>query len=194
MEHMDGLEVVTCTRCPDLVDSRSHIVNGVSRADAELLLVGEAPGEREDAEGEPFVGRSGEVLTAVLRETGLGRTDVRITNCIRCRPAGNRDPTTQELEHCQGYLETEIEAISPTVIVALGKVPAEHLLGRSVAVTTEAGQIETVDLGGAQRDVLICVHPAASFYDPSQRETLASVIGKAASLTDGGGQASLEEF
>ena len=194
MGEMEGLDVTACERCPALVESRSRIVNGVGPADAELVFVGEAPGEREDAEGEPFVGRSGAVLDDVLRDNGLARADVRITNCVRCRPPGNRDPTTEELENCRGYLESEFDRLDPTVIVTLGKVPSEHLLGRDVAVTSEAGTVETVDLGGASHDVLICVHPAASLYDPSQRETLERTIETAATMVGSGGQSSLGEF
>lgn len=194
MGKMEGLEVVSCERCPAVVESRSQIVNGVGPDDAELVFVGEAPGEREDAEGEPFVGRSGVVLTEVLRENGLSRTDVRITNCVRCRPPGNRDPTGEELENCRGYLEREVASIDPTLVVTLGKVPSEHLLGRSVGVTNEAGRVEVTDIGGVDREVLICVHPAASLYDQRQRETLERAIEKAASMVGVGDQARLDEY
>jgi len=194
MEGMDGLEVTACERCATLVESRSRIVNGVGPEDADLLFVGEGPGQREDAEGEPFVGRSGEVLNEVLRENGLARADVRITNCVRCRPPDNRDPTRQELANCWGYLEAEIGLVDPRVVVTLGKVPSQHLLGREVAVTSEAGAIETVDLHGERRDVLVSVHPAASLYDRSQRETLERVIETAATMTGTGDQSTLGAF
>lgn len=186
--------VEACERCPELVDSRSRIVNGVGPEDAALLFVGEGPGEQEDAQGEPFVGRSGAILDEVLRDHGLARADVRITNCVKCRPPGNRDPTEPELSNCRGYLEAEIAAVDPAAIVTLGKVPSEHLLDRRVAVTNEAGTVEQATLGGADRDVLICVHPAASLYDPSQRETLERTLAKAATMAGSGGQAQLDEF
>src|SRR6056297_1953294 len=160
MGNMDGLEVTECTRCPELVDSRSQIVNGTGPADADLLFVGEGPGQQEDQQGEPFVGRSGTILDDKLRERGLARADVRITNCVRCRPPENRDPTSEELDNCFPYLSREIERVDPEVIVTLGKVPSEHLLDRDVAVTSEAGSVERADLGGASRTVVICVHPA----------------------------------
>ena len=194
MGTMEGLEVTACERCPALVESRSQIVNGVGPDDADLLFVGEAPGEREAAQGEPFVGRSGAVLDEVLRDNGLARSDVRITNCIRCRPPGNRDPTGEELGNCREYLEAEIEAVDPDVLVTLGKVPSQHLLGRDVAITSEAGSVEVVDLGGESRDVLLCVHPAASLYDRSQRETLERAIEKAATMAGAGDQSSLGSF
>ncbi|MFA9416505.1 uracil-DNA glycosylase family protein [Natrinema sp. HArc-T2] len=198
MGEMEDLHVTECTRCPALVDSRSQIVNGVGPEDADLLFVGEGPGANEDDQGEPFVGRSGSVLDDGLRTVGLARADVRITNCVRCRPPENRDPTTEELEHCRGYLEQEIDQLDPEVIVTLGKVPSEHLLERSVAVTKEAGSLEEVRIGDTPRRLLICVHPAATLYDRSQEETFENALQRAADLagvTDSeSGQTRLDGF
>lgn len=200
MEEMEELCVTECERCPALVDSRSRIVNGTGPEDADVLFVGEGPGAQEDTEGEPFVGRSGSVLDDQLRTVGLDRESVRITNCVRCRPPENRDPTNEELENCRGYLETEIERLDPEVIVALGKVPSEHLLGRSVAVTKEAGSVEEVRIRGTPRRLLICLHPAATLYDRSQEDTFEETLERAAELagvdgSDGGsGQTRLDNF
>ncbi|MFB6184957.1 MAG: uracil-DNA glycosylase family protein [Haloarculaceae archaeon] len=195
MDELDAdLGVAECTRCPDLVDSRSRIVDGVGPTDAALLFVGEAPGAREDEEGEPFVGRSGDVLDSGLRDVGLARADVRITNCVRCRPPDNRDPTAAELTNCRGYLDAEIAAVDPDVIVTLGKVPSEHLLEREVAVTGEAGDVVEHDIAGQRRRVLVCVHPAATLYDRSQEETFARTLRRAADFADDGGQSRLGEF
>ena len=194
MAGMEDLEVRGCERCPALVESRTRIVNGVGPATASLLFVGEAPGQEEDAKGEPFVGRSGAILDEVLRDSGLARADVRITNCVRCRPPDNRDPYASELEHCRDYLETEINAVDPTVVITLGRVPSEHLLGRDVTVTNEAGSVVRTTIGNGQFDVLICVHPAASLYDPNQRTTLERAIEKAAAMTGTGGQARIGDF
>ncbi len=196
MGEMEGLDVTDCTRCPELVDCRSRIVNGTGPADADLLFVGEGPGEQEDQQGEPFVGRSGTILDDKLRDRGLAREDVRITNCVRCRPPENRDPTADELDNCRPYLESEIEQIDPEVIITLGKVPSEHLLDADVAVTKEAGSVRTAEVGGAVRDVLICVHPAATLYDRSQEETLDAALDKAAAMAgeDSGGQSQLGDF
>ena len=189
------LSVTACERCPDLVASRSRIVDGVGPADADLLFVGEAPGAQEDAEGEPFVGRSGDVLDETLLAAGLERRQVRITNCVRCRPPDNRDPRQAELANCRPYLEAEIAAVAPSLIVTLGKVPAEHLLDREVAVTAEAGEIDEVALGGASRRVMVCVHPAATLYDPGQGPVFEDTIRRAADYADEeGGQARLGEF
>jgi len=192
---MDGLAVTACDRCEALCASRSQIVNGVGPADADLLFVGEAPGANEDQQGEPFVGRSGDVLDETLREVGLDRGDVRITNCVRCRPPDNRDPHTDELANCRAYLETEIDRVDPELVVTLGKVPAQHLLGRAVAVTSEAGDVTDMTVAGGPQPVMICVHPAATLYDPSQKETFTSTLAKAAEFTDGeSGQRRLGDF
>lgn len=196
-ERMDGLTVPVCERCPELVESRSRIVDGTGPADADLLFVGEGPGQREDEQGEPFVGRSGSVLDDQLRTAGLDREAVRITNCVRCRPPENRDPTTEELGNCRGYLEVEIDRVDPAVIVTLGKVPGEHLLERSVAVTKETGTVEEVRIGDAPRRVLICLHPAATLYDRSQEKAFAETIEIAADLAgegSSGGQSRLGEY
>jgi DNA polymerase len=190
----EQLCVSDCTRCPELVDSRSRIVNGVGPVDADLLFVGEAPGAQEDEQGEPFVGRSGDVLDDALRDAGLSRADVRITNCVRCRPPDNRDPKSGELENCRGYLEEEIDRTDPAVIVTLGKVPSQHLLQRDVAVTSEAGDMNEVAIGGTSRRVLVSVHPAATLYDRSQESTFEATIERAAEFVDDSGQSRLGEF
>jgi DNA polymerase len=184
---MDGADVpcvTDCERCPDLVESRSRIVNGVGPTDAALQFVGEAPGAREDAEGEPFVGRSGDVLDETLRTVGLDRGDVRISNCVRCRPPDNRDPRAEELANCRDYLDAEIAAVDPDLLVTLGKVPAEHLLGRDVAITSEAGSDVHVEIGGQRRQLMLCVHPAATLYDRSQASGFEDALAKAADLVD----------
>lgn len=191
---MDGLTISGCTRCPDLVASRSGIVDGVGPPDADLLFVGEAPGANEDERGEPFVGRSGDVLDDVLRAVGLARPDVRITNCVRCRPPENRDPHAAELDSCRGYLDAEIRRVDPELVVALGKVPAEHVLGRDVAVTSEAGDVSDCDVGDRRYRVLISVHPAATLYDPAQRETFEGALRTASEYAGGGGQSTFGDF
>ncbi len=194
----DDLRLSSCERCPALVESRSRIVDGVGPTDADLLFVGEGPGANEDEQGEPFVGRSGDVLDDALRDGGLARADVRITNCVRCRPPDNRDPRSEELANCRGHLETEIARLDPELIVTLGKVPSEHLLDRSVAITSESGDVVDARIGGASRRVLLSVHPAATLYDRSQREGFEETIARASELigaSEGSdGQSRLGEF
>lgn len=177
---MEGLAVDGCTRCPALVDSRSRIVNGVGPTEAKLVLVGEAPGEQEDHTGEPFVGRSGSVLSEALDAAGIDREDIRITNAVRCRPPENRNPRVEELDSCRDWLEAELYEIDPEVILAVGKVPASHLLGRDVAVTAEAGAVDRIAIRDRRYPVVICVHPAAVLYDRSQEERLENAIATAA--------------
>ena len=200
MDGFDGRCVTDCKQCSDLVASRGQIVNGVGPDDAALVFVGEAPGATEDEEGEPFVGRSGSVLDDALADAGVERADVRITNCVRCRPPENRDPTTAELTNCRGYLDGEIKAVDPTLVVTLGKVPSEHLLDRSVAITSEAGDIVECRLGDRAQRVMLSMHPAATLYDASQREAFEETIAAAVGLAglgddnDGDGQSRLGEF
>ena len=200
MDGFDGRCVTDCKQCSDLVASRGQIVNGVGPDDAALVFVGEAPGATEDEEGEPFVGRSGSVLDDALADAGVERADVRITNCVRCRPPENRDPTTAELANCRGYLDGEIKAVDPTLVVTLGKVPSEHLLDRSVAITSEAGDIVECRLGDRAQRVMLSLHPAATLYDASQREAFEETIAAAVGLAglgddnDGDGQSRLGEF
>ncbi|WP_280588157.1 uracil-DNA glycosylase [Halorubrum sp. Boch-26] len=183
------LRVPSCERCPALVESRSQIVDGVGPTDADLLFVGEGPGANEDEQGEPFVGRSGDVLDEALRDAGLARADVRITNCVRCRPPDNRDPTAEELANCRGHLESEVARLDPELIVTLGKVPSEHLLDRSVAITSESGDVADARIADASRRVLLSVHPAATLYDRSQRDGFFETIARAGELSGVGGAA-----
>ncbi|MFB6254108.1 MAG: uracil-DNA glycosylase family protein [Halobacteriaceae archaeon] len=195
MDNMDGLEVQSCRRCDELVESRSQIVNGTGPESTDLLFVGEGPGKQEDKQGEPFVGRSGEVLDDILTQFNISRPQVRITNCVRCRPPENRDPTQQELANCRAYLEAEITQVDPQLLVTLGKVPSEHLLEREVAITNEIGSLETISIGENSFDVLLCIHPAATLYDASQKQNFEQAIGKAAEMINtSGGQSSLTDF
>ncbi len=127
--------VLACTRCPNLVASRTQVVFGVGNPDAELMFVGEAPGADEDIVGEPFVGRAGQLLTKIIEAMDFRRADVYIANILKCRPnmppgePGNRKPTPEEMSVCKPYLLQQIEIIRPKVIVALGGTAVEGLLG-----------------------------------------------------------------
>src|SRR5947207_7090187 len=129
--------VSTCTKCAHLACSRTQTVFGVGNPDADLMFIGEAPGADEDQQGEPFVGRAGQLLTRILKAMNFAREDVYIANILKCRPDmpagsfGNRPPTPAEMQTCQPYLVEQIEIIQPTVLVALGAVAVEGLLGTS---------------------------------------------------------------
>lgn len=179
----NGYAVCDCEKCPKLVENRNQIVNGVGPADADILFVGEAPGENEDKNGEPFVGRSGEKLDDALEQAGTSREDVRITNIVRCRPPENRDPTKQERENCHEFLISEIIAIDPEVIIPIGKIPSEELVDESVAITKQAGEQKTIEVGNVDYPVILCPHPAAMFYnrdlEPVFYDTIAEAVATA---------------
>jgi len=124
-----------CVKCPNLVARRHNVVFGVGNPEAKLVFVGEAPGEEEDLQGEPFVGRAGQLLTKMIQAMGLTREQIYIANIVKCRPdmpagvPGNRKPTKQEMETCVPYLRAQLEVIKPTVMVALGATAVEGLLG-----------------------------------------------------------------
>jgi uracil-DNA glycosylase len=127
--------VCVCSKCPHLARARTQTVFGVGNPDAELMFVGEAPGADEDARGEPFVGRAGQLLTRIIETMGLSRDEVYIANILKCRPdmpkgaPGNRPPTPEEMSTCIDYLIEQIEIIQPRVLVALGATAVQGLLG-----------------------------------------------------------------
>ncbi len=128
---------LACVKCPNLASSRKNVVFGVGNIDAQLMFVGEAPGADEDEEGEPFVGKAGQLLTKIIQATGLSRADVYIANILKCRPdtpgqsAGNRKPTPEEMQTCISYLHEQIDLVKPKVLVALGGTAVEGLLNKS---------------------------------------------------------------
>ena len=174
--------VEDCEKCPKLVESRTQIVNGVGPTDADILFVGEAPGQNEDEQGEPFVGQSGSELTEAIEEAGVTRDDVRITNTVRCRPPDNRDPHKQERENCFSHLQAEIVEIDPDIIVPVGKVPSEQVLNRTVSVTKETGTTEEILVDDTAYSVMICLHPAAMLYNRSLEDDFYETVSKAVSV------------
>ncbi len=132
-----------CRRC-GLCEGRRKIVFGDGNPDAEILFVGEGPGEQEDRTGLPFVGRAGELLTQMIEKgMGIARSDVYICNIVKCRPPGNRNPLPPEVSACRPFLDGQIEAIAPKVIVTLGKPAASLLLDREISITRERGTWQT---------------------------------------------------
>jgi DNA polymerase len=138
--------VLACTRCEHLVRSRTQVVFGVGDPEAALMFVGEAPGEDEDRQGEPFVGKAGQLLTKIIETMGLRRDDVYIANVLKCRPdmppgmPGNRKPKRTEMETCKPYLLQQIEIIQPRVMVALGATAMEGLLGETAPMARLRGR------------------------------------------------------
>lgn len=180
----NNLCVGDCKRCSRLVDSRSQIVNGVGPTDSDLVLVGEAPGENEDKNGEPFVGKSGKLLNEELESNGVSRDQVRITNTVRCRPPDNKDPKKSEVENCNEYLVEEISSVDPEVVLTLGRVPTQALLENDASVTKISGEIHVRFIGDVQVKVVSGMHPAATFYDPSYKEMFEEAIETAVEQAD----------
>jgi len=161
------IEVAACSRCV-LSETRTQTVFGVGDPDAACMVIGEAPGADEDRLGEPFVGRAGRLLTEMLRAIGLARDAVYIANIIKCRPPRNRDPRPAEVAACTPYLRAQIERISPQVILAVGRVAAQDLLGTSEALSRLRGREHR--LPGTDLPVLVTYHPAYLLRSPREKQ------------------------
>src|SRR5438552_1809234 len=149
-------QAATCTRCR-LSSGRTQVVFGVGNPNADLMFIGEAPGFHEDKQGEPFVGAAGQLLTTLLGEIGLQRSDVYICNVLRCRPPGNRDPLPDEIEACTPWLEQTLSLVEPRIVVTLGNFATRFILGRPVGISRVRGQRFHVE----GRIVVPTFHPAA---------------------------------
>ncbi|MFL6254751.1 MAG: uracil-DNA glycosylase family protein [Pyrinomonadaceae bacterium] len=158
-------DIGECTRCKLCGLGRKQIVFGVGNPHADLMFVGEAPGRDEDLQGEPFVGRSGQKLTQIIEAIGLKREDVLIGNVNRCRPPGNRTPTTEEAHTCKPFLLREINIARPDVIVVLGNTAMKNLLDTKEGITRLRGQFQ--DYRGIK--VMPTFHPAYLLRDPSKK-------------------------
>ena len=160
-------QIAACTAC-SLSRTRTKTVPGVGDLRADWLIVGEAPGADEDASGEPFVGRAGKLLDAMLRAVGLSRQrGVYITNIVKCRPPGNRDPAPDEAGACAGYLERQIALINPKLILAVGKVAAHKLLGSEEPMSRLRGKVW--HWRGTELPVVATYHPAYLLRSPLEK-------------------------
>src|SRR5579884_3794860 len=159
-------DIGDCTRCRLHKQGRKQIVFGVGNPNAELMFIGEAPGADEDIQGEPFVGRAGQLLTNMIKAMGIRREDVYIANIIKCRPPGNRTPEREECETCSPFLMRQIEVVKPKIIVALGAVAAKTLLGVNDAMINLRGQI--YDFKNTK--LAVTYHPAYLLRDPRQKK------------------------
>jgi len=152
-------EAAGCTRC-GLARTRTQVVFGAGDPHADLLFIGEAPGMHEDRQGEPFVGAAGQLLTRMLAEIGLAREDVYITNILKCRPPGNRDPEPGEIETCTPWLVEQISLIQPSVIVTLGNFATKYVLQTQRGITSMRGAVYPWH----GRRVIPTFHPAAILH------------------------------
>ncbi len=159
-------QVSGCTQC-ELHKTRTQTVFGVGAAAARLMIIGEAPGAEEDRQGEPFVGRAGRLLNAMLAAIGLAREQVYIANIIKCRPPKNRDPKPEEAAMCGGYLRRQIELVRPAVILAVGRVAAQNLLGTTTAIGRLRGQDHHDPASGTP--IVVTYHPAYLLRSPGEK-------------------------
>lgn len=166
MDNWESLrsECLACKRC-GLWETRKHVVFGVGPQDAEVLFIGEGPGEQEDLKGEPFVGRGGKLLDDMLELIDLDRTKIYIANMVKCRPPKNRDPLETEQYACSEWLSRQIELLDPKLIVCLGRISAMKFIKPDFKITREHGQWFEVD--GSR--VMALYHPAALLRDPGKR-------------------------
>ena len=171
-------EVATCRNCA-LHASRNKSVPGEGPATAEIMLIGEGPGFHENEQGRPFVGASGNFLSQLLEQGGLKRTDVFICNVVKCRPPNNRDPQTEELAACNKYLERQIEAINPSIIVTLGRFSMNKFIPNA-KISAIHGQMRKV---GA-RFVIPMFHPAAALHQAALMPALLADFAKLPELLD----------
>jgi len=154
-----------CRRCKLHTLGRRQVVFGVGNPEADLMFVGEAPGADEDVQGEPFVGRAGQLLTKIIEAIGLQRADVYIANVIKCRPPQNRNPEPDEVERCEPFLFRQIDAIKPKVIVALGKFAAQSLLRTTEPITRLRGR----EYAYRSAILMPTYHPAFLLRNPSAK-------------------------
>ena len=161
LDELNGL-ICNCMKCP-LGSTWTNFVFGVGSPKADIVLIGEAPGADEDAQGEPFVGRAGQLLNKILDATGFKREEVFICNILKCRPPGNRNPQPDEIEKCRPYLEKQLKLLNPKLILLLGRVAAESLLKTKEPLNKLRGKIH--DYKGWK--VMITFHPAALLRNPN---------------------------
>lgn len=159
-------EVVGCTACEELAQTRTQTVFGVGDPNARLCFMGEAPGADEDRLGEPFVGRAGQLLTKMIEACSLTRGDVYILNVLKCRPPGNRNPTPQESKNCRGFLRRQLDLIDPEYICCMGAVAAQNFLETDTPIGRLRGSVHEHD----GRKVVCTYHPAYLLRNPSAKK------------------------
>ncbi len=178
--------VAGCTACR-LAEGRTQVVFGVGDPDADLMLVGEAPGFHEDKQGYPFVGQAGKLLDRLLAGIGLTRQDVFVANVLKCRPPGNRDPMPDEIEACEGHLFRQIALVEPRAVATLGNFATKLLSGQPHGITRVHGQPQPITLGGRETILYPLYHPAAALYTPAMLRTLEEDFARLPVLLAGAG-------
>jgi len=158
--------VATCQRC-DLCKSRTQTVFGVGSPHADLMIIGEAPGMHEDRQGEPFVGRAGKLLDAMMISIGLSREQIYIANVLKCRPPNNRDPSAEEVKLCTDYLEEQVALLQPKLIMTVGRIAAHYLLGVTTPLSRLRGQRH--QFGQDRVPLIATYHPAYLLRNPRDK-------------------------
>jgi uracil-DNA glycosylase len=153
----------SCQRCPELLSNRTQVVFGDGNSQSKIILIGEAPGAKEDGQGIPFCGASGKVLDELLKSVQLTREDIFITNTVLCRPPKNRDPKKEELNNCQPRLQELISIMKPKVIVPIGNFATKQILGQT-GITKIRGKIFIKTINGIEVKIVPVVHPATFLY------------------------------
>lgn len=159
-------KALACSLC-DLCKTRTNVVFGVGNQQADIMLIGEAPGANEDLQGEPFVGRAGMLLNEMLHAIGLDRKDVYIANILKCRPPNNRDPAPDEVAKCTPYLEQQIAFINPKIIIAVGRIAAHFLLNSADSMSKLRNQVHKY--GSKQIPLFVIYHPAYLLRSPGEK-------------------------
>jgi uracil-DNA glycosylase family 4 len=172
-------DIARCTKC-DLHGNRKNVVFGEGNPSSSLMFIGEGPGAEEDLQGRPFVGRAGMLLTKIIVAMHLKRTDVYITNVVKCRPPGNRDPELDEIMECLPYLEKQIEIIQPKVICTLGRVATQTITGSRSGISEMRGR----DYDYRGRSVIPTFHPAACLRKPDTKRLVWEDIKKIMAILD----------
>ena len=168
MEHLSS-QIKGCNDCR-LCETRTQVVVGVGNPSAPLVFVGEGPGEQEDLKGIPFVGPAGQLLDRMMGAIGQNRESTYVCNIVKCRPPKNRNPEEDEIAKCRKHLERQLSIVSPELVVALGKVAAQALLGRDVRITKERGEIYDASIGEKKFKVLLTYHPSYLLRNPSAKK------------------------
>lgn len=159
-------QVTACSLC-DLYRTRTKVVFGAGDRNAKIMFIGEAPGANEDLQGEPFVGRAGKLLNAMLQSIGLKRSDVYIGNILKCRPPGNRDPQPREVQLCTPYLQQQIALIQPKMLVAVGRIAAQFLLNTMESMGRLRGKV--YQYGPQNIPLIVTYHPAYLLRSPDEK-------------------------
>jgi len=159
-------EVKNCTKC-SLHKNRTQTVFGCGNKESDWLFIGEAPGKDEDLQGEPFVGRAGRLLNEIIFSIGLNREEIYIANILKCRPPNNRDPSSKEIHLCSSYLEQQIKMISPKIIIAVGRIAAQNLLGSDLTMGKLRGTVHRYS--SEKIPVVVLYHPAYLLRSPTQK-------------------------